>query len=102
MTLIRRGRRKLFGLSLDETQVVTRGFRAGSAAAVERVERIGREFLAGYHAALEEGSAHELGLRLNREIDAEYRGFAFEGAGMALTLLDRVHLARGALPAGLS
>jgi enediyne biosynthesis protein E3 len=101
MTVIGRGRRALFGISLGETRVGRRGFHSGSMAAVERVERIGRRFLAGYHAALEEGSASELGARLNREINTEYRGFAFEGAGMALTLLDRLHLTRGAFAAFL-
>lgn len=71
-----------------------RGFRCRDPRAVERLERIGTEFLAGYHAALEEASADALATRLTSIVEADYRGFAFEGAAMALTLLDRLHLAR--------
>jgi hypothetical protein len=53
------------------------------------VERIGCNFLHGYHAALEEDEVDALALRLNK-IESELRGFAFEGAAMSLTLLDHL------------
>src|SRR5262249_25455252 len=71
-----------------------RGFRAGEAAARRRLEQIGHRFLDGYHAALEEGEPARLAARLETQ-DLESRGFAFEGAGMGLSLLDRLIPGRG-------
>ncbi len=51
------------------------------------LEGIGRTFLLGYHAALEEDQPDRLGSMLDG-IEPELRGFAFEGAGMGLYLLD--------------
>lgn len=53
----------------------------------QRLEHIGATFLYGYHAALETSDDLSLELRLS-DIEAEWRGFAFEGAAMGLTLLD--------------
>jgi hypothetical protein len=44
-------------------------------------------FLQGYHAALAEAKPDALDCRL-KDIEPELQGFAFEGAAMALTLLD--------------
>jgi hypothetical protein len=55
----------------------------------QRIEAIGRTFVAGYHAALETGSAEGLGARLD-QVELELRGFAYEGGAMALALLDRL------------
>ena len=52
-----------------------------------RLEEIGRTFVHGYHLALEDDRAESLATRL-ATVEAERRGFAFEGAAMALTLLD--------------
>lgn len=79
-------RRRLFGLSEDEVTFARRGFRGGDDAVRSHLERVGSSFLAGYHAALELDREH-LVARLN-EIAAVYRGFAFEGAAMSLTMLD--------------
>jgi len=86
-----RGRiqRCLLGLSLDEATFARRGFRAGDAIARLRLEQVGRTFIHGYHAALEEGDLESLSLRL-QEVEAESRGFAFEGAAMGLFLLDHL------------
>lgn len=94
LTLLCAARRAALGISLDEVRVDRRGFRCNDPRIAQRLERIGREFLAGYHAALEERCGAALGLRLNSSVAADYRGFAFEGAAMALTLLDRLHLTR--------
>lgn len=53
----------------------------------QRLEQIGIVFLSGYHAALEETEFVPLARRLAM-VDAESRGFAFEGAAMGLALLD--------------
>lgn len=87
-------RKVAFGISLEETTFARRGFRAGEAEAQQRLERIGGVFLQGYHAALEEDAPEALALRL-RAVDAQLRGFSFEGAAMGLTLLDHVSLWKG-------
>jgi len=67
-----------------------RGFLMGRPDTRVQLERIGKIFLAGYHAALEEPQASLLAdfLQEADEIDLTSQGFAFEGAGMALALRD--------------
>lgn len=55
----------------------------------ERLEQIGRAFTQGYHAALEDDKFEALVPKLDG-VDLEFRGFAFEGAAMALALLDYI------------
>ncbi len=80
-------RKRLFGLSDREATFEKRGFHAGNPGARERLEKVGKTFLQGYHAALEEDDFSRLACRLDT-IELERRGFAYEGAAMALTLLD--------------
>jgi len=82
-------RKRLFGIAVVETSFARRGFRAGHAGARQRLEQIGQTFLLGYHAALEDPAPDRLAARLNAA-PAELRGFAFEGAAMALMLLDQL------------
>jgi hypothetical protein len=82
-------RKRLFGISAAETTSARRGFRGAAAGARERLEQIGQTFLHGYHAALEDTAPDRLVLRLNAA-PIEVRGFAFEGAAMALALLDQL------------
>lgn len=84
--LITNLRRQILGISPEETDFGKRGFRGGDKQARARLERIGATFLEGYHAALET-DADKLGPRLNT-IEAEWRGFAFEGAAMGLAIID--------------
>jgi hypothetical protein len=81
--------RRLLGIDPAEATFARRGF-SGTAAARRRLEAVGGAFLDGYHAALEAGSTEELGPRLDAAAGAEMRGFAYEGAAMALALLDRL------------
>lgn len=83
-----RGRllRRLLGIDPAEATFARRGFTAAPAAR-RRLERVGAAFLQGYHAALEAGSIAALAPRLD-EAEPELRGFAHEGAAMALALLD--------------
>jgi hypothetical protein len=53
------------------------------------LERIGRTFLEGYHASLEEDEPGRLVDRLDG-VEPEFRGFAFEGAAMGLALADHL------------
>jgi hypothetical protein len=81
-------RRALLGISPAETTFARRRFRGESAAVRERLEEVGRCFVRGYNAALEEDRPLPLAGRLDSEVERELQGFAYEGAGMALALLD--------------
>jgi hypothetical protein len=83
-------RRRLFGISPAETSFARRRFRGDATAVRERLEMVGGCFVRGYNAALEEDRPLPLAARIDREIERELRGFAYEGAGMALALLDAV------------
>ena len=80
-------RERVLGISAEEASFRRRGFRGGDDRAREHLERIGRVFLHGYHAALEDDRPDRLAAALDR-IEPERRGFAYEGAGMGLFLLD--------------
>ena len=79
--------RWLFGISSEEATFACRGFREGDAGACQRLEKIGYTFLEGYHAALDDTRPDSLALALDLT-EEDFRGFAFEGAAMALALLD--------------
>jgi hypothetical protein len=76
-------------LKIDQREVefARREFTCSRPAVRERLQRVGRIFLQGYHAALEQSDQEELAIQLNR-IKTEHQGFAYEGAAMALALLD--------------
>jgi AhpD family alkylhydroperoxidase len=80
-------RRLIFGLSPEETSFRQRGFPPVEPAVQTHLETAGQSFIEGYNAALAAPRADLLTARLN-PIDATIRGFAFEGAAMALALLD--------------
>ena len=80
----------VFGIASDETTFRKRGFRSGRPEAQARLEKIGATFVSGYHAALQSDNVTELSFSLSATAP-DFSGFAFEGAAMALTLLD--HLA---------
>lgn len=79
-------------LKIDTREVgfTQRRFTCSQPAIRERLESIGRYFLHGYHAALKEDDPLELSAQLE-QVGNEYRGFAYEGAAMALALLDGLH-----------
>lgn len=85
--------RKMMGISPRETQFQTRGFRSCAPAQQERLETVGLMFLEGYHAAIEQPFA-SLPQALDRA-PIEYRGFVYEGAAMALTILDALPIPGG-------
>ena len=87
VSLLGQARRRFLGLSPVEATFARRGFVASEEKARQRLERIGITFLSGYHAALEETGFVPLARRL-ATVEAEFRGFAFEGAAMGLALLD--------------
>jgi hypothetical protein len=101
MNLFSYARRMIFGISLEEVVVVRRGFHRSNSSTTNHLERIGIAFLGGYHAALEEPSIASLSLRIDKTSSLELCGFAYEGAAMALVLLDEFRLGPRAFPAFL-
>jgi hypothetical protein len=77
----------MLGLSPAETTCARRAFRVTETAMRERIELIGNTFLRGYHEALAQGRPQDLPGALDT-VPLEQRGFAYEGAGMGLALLD--------------
>lgn len=80
-------RRRFFQIPLQETTFAKRGFSAGSAQAQQILEFAGQTFVQGYHAALDDDDFEILVANLE-SIETVWRGFAYEGAAMALTILD--------------
>lgn len=78
-----------FAMPLSEASFPRRGFRWTDAAVRTHLEFIGGSFLRGYNLALEDRNEEVLTNGLE-QIEQEFRGFAYEGAAMALALLDRL------------
>jgi enediyne biosynthesis protein E3 len=72
-----------------EVEFSRRGFTCSKADVRARLENVGRFFLRGYHAALQEADQSILAENLNH-IDHRHRGFAYEGAAMAMALMDGI------------
>jgi len=79
--------RSLLGISSEEVTFERRGFRPTPSSIREHLEEVGRSFVTGYLAALEDGRAKPLTRRLDA-VAPRYRGFAYEGAAMGLGLGD--------------
>lgn len=82
-------RKHMLGISFQEVTFERRGFIDGEREARVRLEQVGRVFLQGYHAALNDEGVEALAFNLD-SIDREFSGFAYEGAAMGLTLLDQL------------
>lgn len=80
-------RRRILTPNLRETKLERRGFYEKSPAARELLESAGENFLAGYATAAEARSIAEAEDRLEG-VPSEFRGFAYEGAGMAFGVRD--------------
>lgn len=78
---------KLLSINGREVTFARRGFSAVRLEVRDRLEHVGTIFLVGYHAALQENKLETLSAKLER-VELEYRGFAYEGAAMALALRD--------------
>jgi hypothetical protein len=77
--------------SMSATKLSTRGFPVKNAASQELLEKIGETFLTGYAYAMEARGPSEAEQRLE-DITKPFRGFGYEGAAMALTMLDALPL----------
>lgn len=85
-------------LSIDpvEVEFSRRGFTCHDPEIRERLENVGRFFLQGYDVAMRHKNQDALAARLE-QIALEHRGFAYEGAAMAITLRERITLRGSAL-----
>lgn len=81
--------RTLLAIPDRDVTFETRGFQAAPKGQRARLENIGRTFVTGYHNALDYRDA-KLEERL-AQVDLDDRGFAFEGAAMALAILDAIN-----------
>jgi hypothetical protein len=77
----------LLKISSDETSFTRRKFHIGASSTREQLERSAGAFVKGYNAALVSDSNVVLIEQLE-QIEQPLRGFAYEGAGMALSILD--------------
>jgi hypothetical protein len=90
----------LLAIDPRDTSFAVRGFRCDEPEVRDRLEGVAQCFVRGYHAALE-SALPELAGRLDAEQPAA-RGWAYEGAAMALTILDVVTFQPTRLPALLA
>ena len=80
--------RMLFlGIPAEEADFVRRGFHCENSQTRRHLEETSRVFLRGYNSVMAAGSATRLADEL-QDVALERHGFAFEGAAMALAILD--------------
>lgn len=93
-TLIGVLRKKLFAPRLESVRFATRGFPGAASSSAEQLERIPQSVICGFEWGMETTELAELERRL-RMVEAELRGFAYEGATMAWTITDSFPGGRG-------
>ena len=81
--------KRLLHIAPAEVTFTRRRFRVPRQPVRQRLERVGESFLHGYHAALAGEGMDALTSRLS-DVELEFRGFAYEGAAMAIDLLDQL------------
>jgi len=82
-------RRLFFGLGDKAVSPERRGFDVSDPIAARHLEAVGRSFLHGYNAALLDTDPWRIA-RVLDPVDDLFRGFAYEGAAMALSILDLI------------
>jgi enediyne biosynthesis protein E2 len=85
-TMLGAVRKRLIAPPMDVTSFAVRGFRLDTPARA-KLEESARQFTIGFEFAIEQKGNDAIADRLEM-LEAEYRGFAYEGAVMALTLRD--------------
>ncbi|HEX4962590.1 MAG TPA: DUF1702 family protein [Thermoanaerobaculia bacterium] len=81
---------RLFSLAQDQEAFLSSLAQVAAGPLRWRMEAISRSFSEGCHAALEDPRPGPLAARLARRVEPELQGFAYEGAGLGLALLDAV------------
>ena len=77
----------ILGIPAREADFVRRGFHCANPQTRRHLEETGRVFLQGYNSVVAAGATTRLADDL-QNVSIEMRGFAFEGAAMALALFD--------------
>jgi enediyne biosynthesis protein E3 len=72
----------------EEASFAARGFDAPDPELCRKLETMLGSFISGYNLAVRIEDPHELADRLQRKYDNHHVGFAFEGVGLQLALLD--------------
>ncbi|MEV5878819.1 DUF1702 family protein [Streptomyces sp. NPDC052101] len=85
---------RLLQQDMRQVDFGARRFRLRPGPARQRLEDSGRAFLEGFNHSVDARNADALGTVLGG-VPEEFRGFAFEGAGMGCALLDVLTLSRG-------
>lgn len=80
-------RRRILTPALSSTSLDVRGFRKKNPTSQRLLETVGRSFLEGYGRIVEAPDARAAEPRLEA-IPREFRGFAYEGAAMACSIMD--------------
>ncbi|MFC0031638.1 DUF1702 family protein [Micromonospora chaiyaphumensis] len=93
MRLLRSLRRRILTPNVRETRMDVRGFTVKNDASKRLLETVGSAFLTGYGYAAEAPGAAAAEPRLET-IPTQFRGFAYEGAAMALAMRDGLRVGR--------
>jgi len=93
MSTYRSLRRRFLTPNVSQTKLDVRGFYLKSPEARDRLETVGRSFLAGYAYAAEAAQPLDVEIPLEA-VPANYRGFAYEGAAMGYAVRDGLPLGR--------
>jgi len=80
-------RRRILTPPMSETKLSVRGFNEKSPESRDLLEKVGESFLTGYAYAAEAGRSTEAEEPLEK-LPTYFKGFAYEGAGMALGVRD--------------
>src|SRR5262245_14051536 len=87
-------RRRVLTPSLADVTFARRGFPGASSPAAPLLEAIPESVICGFEWGIDARSQWEVERRLDL-VEPEFRGFAYEGATMACTVLDAMAGGRG-------
>ncbi|MEU6077878.1 DUF1702 family protein [Micromonospora sp. NPDC047074] len=93
MQSLRDLRRRILTPNISETKLDVRGFHVKDAESKKMLETVGASFLAGYGYAAEAATVEAAEDRLET-VPTRFRGFAYEGAGMAFAVRDALRPGR--------